>query len=165
MSVTVCQRGSAQETTVMPAEALLATRAVDFEELFGELVEEAGRALEEGDEGWCAMLQEYLIPQIEAEALERVMNSAEKPHWDADSSVSSVLRRAPVFHISKPFLSKLITRSKDKPGGSLKPRGDPEGGSGPLGTRIWVLLPAFFVALGFTRRPGSTNGSCTTRAA
>ena len=69
MSVTVCQRGSAQETTMMPAEAPLATRAVDFEELFGELVEEAGRALEEGDEGWCAMLQEYLIPKIEAEAL------------------------------------------------------------------------------------------------
>jgi hypothetical protein len=69
MSVTVCQRGSDRETTMMSAEALLATRAVDFEELFGELVEEAGRALEEGDEGWCAMLQEYLIPKIEAEAL------------------------------------------------------------------------------------------------
>jgi hypothetical protein len=69
MGVTVCQRGSDQETTMMTAEALLATRAVDFEELFGELVEEAGRALEEGDEGWCAMLQEYLIPKIEAEAL------------------------------------------------------------------------------------------------
>jgi hypothetical protein len=65
MSVTVCQRGSDQETTMTPAVALLATRAVDFEELFGELVEEAGRALEEGDEGWCAMLQEYLIPKIE----------------------------------------------------------------------------------------------------
>ena len=69
MSVTVCQRGSDQETTVIPTEALLATRAVDFEELFGELVEEAGRALEEGDEGWCAILQECLIPKIEAEAL------------------------------------------------------------------------------------------------
>ncbi len=69
MSVTVCQRGSDQETTMMPAVALSATRAVDFEELFGELVEEAGRALEEGDEGWCAILQEYLIPKIEAEAL------------------------------------------------------------------------------------------------
>ena len=70
MSVTVCQRGSDQETTMMPAVALsAATRAADFEELFGELVEEAGRALEEGDEGWCAMLQEYLIPKIEAEAL------------------------------------------------------------------------------------------------
>jgi hypothetical protein len=40
------------------------------------------------------------------------MNSAEKPHWDADYSVSSVLRRCPVFHISKPFLSKFITASK-----------------------------------------------------
>ena len=69
MSVTVCQRGSDQDTTVILAEALLATRAVDFEELFGELVEEAGRALEEGDEGWCAILQECLIPKIEAEAL------------------------------------------------------------------------------------------------
>jgi len=69
MSVTVCQRGSAQERTMMPPETLLATRAVDFEELFGELVEEAGRALEEGDVGWCAILQEYLIPKIEAEAL------------------------------------------------------------------------------------------------
>jgi hypothetical protein len=69
MSVTICRRGSDQETTTIPAEALLATRAVDFEELFGELVEEAGRALKEGDEGWCAMLQEYLIPKIEAETL------------------------------------------------------------------------------------------------
>src|ERR671921_755295 len=40
------------------------------------------------------------------------MNSAEKPHWDADSSVSSVLRRSPVFRISKQFLSKFITRSR-----------------------------------------------------
>src|SRR5215207_10873560 len=40
------------------------------------------------------------------------MNSAEKPHWDADSSVSLVLRRSPVFRISKPFLSKFITRSR-----------------------------------------------------
>ena len=69
MSATVCQRGSDQGTTIMPAEALLATRAADFEELFGELVEEAGRALEEGDVGWCVILQEYLIPKIEAEAL------------------------------------------------------------------------------------------------
>ncbi len=69
MSVTVCQRGSAQETTMMPAVALLATRAVDFEELFRELVEEAGRALEEENLGWCAILQEYLIPKIEAEGL------------------------------------------------------------------------------------------------
>jgi hypothetical protein len=69
MSATVCQRGSDQETTIMPVEALLTTRAADFEELFSELVEEAGRALEEGDVGWCAILQEYLIPKIEAEAL------------------------------------------------------------------------------------------------
>ncbi len=44
--------------------------------------------------------------------LERVMNSAEKPHQDADSAVSSVHRRSPVFRIRKPFLSKFITRSK-----------------------------------------------------
>src|SRR5215217_1045892 len=44
--------------------------------------------------------------------LEGVMNSADKPHWDADSSVSSVLRRSPVFRISKSFLSKFITPSK-----------------------------------------------------
>jgi hypothetical protein len=69
MSVAVCQRGSDQETTMMPSEALLVTRALDFEELFGELVEEAGRALEEGDVGWCAILQEYLIPKIEAAAV------------------------------------------------------------------------------------------------
>src|SRR5215217_6590364 len=40
------------------------------------------------------------------------MNSADKPHWDADSSVSSVLRRSPVFRISKSFLSKFITPSR-----------------------------------------------------
>src|SRR5215217_2054907 len=44
--------------------------------------------------------------------LEGVMNSADKPHWDADSSVSSVLRRSPVFRISKSFLSKFITPSR-----------------------------------------------------
>jgi hypothetical protein len=69
MSATVCQRASEQETTFIAAEALLAARAADFEELYGELVEEAGRALEEGDVGWCAVLQEYLIPKIETEAL------------------------------------------------------------------------------------------------
>ena len=69
MSVTVCQRESAQGSTMMPPKTLLVKRAVDFEELFSELVEEAGRALEEGDEGWCAILQEYLIPKIEGEAL------------------------------------------------------------------------------------------------
>jgi hypothetical protein len=40
------------------------------------------------------------------------MNSAEKPHRDADFSVISVLRRSLVFRISKPFLSKSITPSK-----------------------------------------------------
>src|SRR4051794_39598343 len=40
------------------------------------------------------------------------MNSAEKPQWDADSLVSRVLRRSPVFRISKPFLSKFITPSR-----------------------------------------------------
>ena len=45
--------------------------------------------------------------------LEGVMNSADKPHWDADSSVSSVLRRSPVFRISKSFLSKFITPSRN----------------------------------------------------
>jgi hypothetical protein len=45
--------------------------------------------------------------------LEGVMNLAEKPHWDADSSVSSVLRRSPVFRISKRFLSKFITSSSE----------------------------------------------------
>jgi hypothetical protein len=44
--------------------------------------------------------------------LERVMKSAEKPHRNANVSVSWVLRQSPVFHISKPFLSKFITVSK-----------------------------------------------------
>ena len=44
--------------------------------------------------------------------LERVMNSAGKPHRNANVSVSSVLRRSPVFRISKPFLSKFITASR-----------------------------------------------------
>ena len=43
------------------------TRTADFEELYRELVEEAGRALEEEDLGWWAVLQEVLIPQIDAE--------------------------------------------------------------------------------------------------
>ena len=42
-------------------------RAAEFEELYGELVEEAGRALEEEDLGWWVVLQEVLIPQIDAE--------------------------------------------------------------------------------------------------
>ena len=43
------------------------TRTAEFEELYGELVEEAGRALEEEDLGWWVVLQEVLIPQIDAE--------------------------------------------------------------------------------------------------
>jgi hypothetical protein len=39
------------------------------------------------------------------------MNLAEKSHQDADSAVSSVHRRSPVFRIRKPFLSKFITAS------------------------------------------------------
>jgi hypothetical protein len=44
------------------------------------------------------------------------MNSVEKPHWDADSSVSSVLRWSPVFRIGKLFLSEFITPSRDMGG-------------------------------------------------
>jgi hypothetical protein len=40
------------------------------------------------------------------------MNSAEKPHRNANVSVDSVLPRASVFRISKPFLSKFITASR-----------------------------------------------------
>ena len=43
------------------------TRTAEFEELYGELVEEAGWALEEEDLGWWVVLQEVLIPQIDAE--------------------------------------------------------------------------------------------------
>ena len=43
------------------------TKTAEFEELYGELVEEAGRALEEEDLGWWAVLQVVLIPQIDAE--------------------------------------------------------------------------------------------------
>jgi hypothetical protein len=45
--------------------------------------------------------------------LERVMNSTEKAHQDADSSVNSALRRLPVFSISKPLPSKFITASSE----------------------------------------------------
>ncbi len=62
MSATVYQ----QEERIAAGEAPL-TRAAEFEELFRELVEEAGRALEEEDLGWWAILQEVLIPQIDAE--------------------------------------------------------------------------------------------------
>ena len=64
MSATVLPK-----TRMLDGETLLATRAADFEELFRELVEESGRALEEGYLEWCAILQEYLIPKIEAECL------------------------------------------------------------------------------------------------
>jgi hypothetical protein len=43
------------------------TRTAEFEELYRELVEEAGWALEDEDLGWWAVLQEVLIPQIDAE--------------------------------------------------------------------------------------------------
>ena len=56
-----------QEEERIAAGGAPLTRAAEFEELFRELVEEAGRALEEGDLGWWAILQEVLIPQIDAE--------------------------------------------------------------------------------------------------
>jgi hypothetical protein len=62
MKATVYQ----QEERIAAGGAPL-TRIAEFEELFRELVEEAGRALEEGDLGWWAFLQEVLIPQIDAE--------------------------------------------------------------------------------------------------
>ena len=65
MSATVYQ----QEEERIAAGGASLTRTAEFEELFRELVEEAGRALEEGNLGWCAILQEYLIPKIEAEGL------------------------------------------------------------------------------------------------
>ncbi len=55
-----------QEERIVVGGATL-TRTAEFEELFRELVEEAGRALEEGDLGWWVVLQEVLIPQIDAE--------------------------------------------------------------------------------------------------
>ena len=69
MSATVRQRANDEEARITAGEALLAARTADFEELFRELVEEAGRALEEDDLDWCAILQGYLIPKIEAEGL------------------------------------------------------------------------------------------------
>jgi hypothetical protein len=62
MSATVYQQ---EEERITVGVAPL-TRLEDFEELFCELVAEAGRALEEGDFGWWAILQEVLIPQIDA---------------------------------------------------------------------------------------------------
>ena len=69
MSATVLLKASDEETRMQAGETLLDTRASDFEELFDELVEESGRALEEGYLEWCAVLQGYLIPKIEAECL------------------------------------------------------------------------------------------------
>ena len=68
------------------------------QELLGHLLSPAGR-----------IDDERLL--TEREWLEGVMNSAEKPHWDGDYSVSSVLRQFSIFRISKPFLSKFITPS------------------------------------------------------
>jgi hypothetical protein len=63
MSATAYQ----QEERIAAGGAPL-TRTAEFEELYGELVEEAGRALEEEEDlGWWAVLQEVLIPQIDAE--------------------------------------------------------------------------------------------------
>ena len=63
MSATAYQ----QEEQRITAGGTPLTRTAEFEELYGELVEEAGRALEEGDLGWWVVLQEVLIPQIDAE--------------------------------------------------------------------------------------------------
>ncbi len=62
MSATVYQ----QEERIAAGGTSL-TRTAEFEELYRELVEEAGRALEEEDLGWWVVLQEVLIPQIDAE--------------------------------------------------------------------------------------------------
>jgi hypothetical protein len=56
-----------QQETRIAARATPLTRTAEFEELYRELVEEAGRALEEEDLGWWVVLQEVLIPQIDAE--------------------------------------------------------------------------------------------------
>lgn len=63
-ATTVCRRVD-EETKSGAGEEVLA-RAADFEELFRDLVEEAGRALEADDLEWCALLQGFLIPRIEA---------------------------------------------------------------------------------------------------
>jgi hypothetical protein len=62
MSATAYQ----QEEKIAAGRTTL-TRTAEFEELYGELVEEAGWALEEEDLGWWVVLQEVLIPQIDAE--------------------------------------------------------------------------------------------------
>ena len=65
MSTTAYQQEEEEERIAAGGTSL--TRTAEFEELYRELVEEAGRALEEGDLGWWAFLQEVLIPQIDAE--------------------------------------------------------------------------------------------------
>ena len=55
-----------EEKRIVAGGAPLA-RSAEFEELYRELVEEAELALEEGDLGWWVVLQEVLIPQIDAE--------------------------------------------------------------------------------------------------
>jgi hypothetical protein len=63
-------------------------------------------------------LYEVLTPFMEeGDVLERVMNSTEKAHQDANSSVNSALRRLPVFSISKPLPSKFITASRARADG------------------------------------------------
>ena len=56
-----------QQEERIAAGGIPLTRTTEFEELYRELVEEAGRALEEEDLGWWVVLQEVLIPQIDAE--------------------------------------------------------------------------------------------------
>jgi hypothetical protein len=56
--------------------------------------------------------------------LEGVMNLAEKPHQDADCSVSSVHRRSLVFRMRKPFLSEFITPSRSVAENPGSERGD-----------------------------------------
>ena len=56
-----------QQEERIAAGGKLLTRTAEFEELYRELVEEAGRALEEEDLGWWVVLQEVLIPQIDPE--------------------------------------------------------------------------------------------------
>ncbi len=62
----MCATAYQQEERIAAGGAPL-TRTAEFEELYRELVEEAGRALEEEDLDWWAVLQEVLIPQIDAE--------------------------------------------------------------------------------------------------
>ena len=58
---------SDQQEEMIAAGGAPLIRTAEFEELYRELVEEGGRALEEGNLGWWAILHEVLIPQIDAE--------------------------------------------------------------------------------------------------